>query len=50
MTARQRNPRDDLLLALHVEIVRSTHELYELRDLCESYDSEPASLNEGVQG
>jgi len=32
----QRNPRDDLLLALHAEIVRSTHELYELRDLCET--------------
>jgi hypothetical protein len=29
---RQRNPRDDLILALHAEIVRSTHESYELRD------------------
>jgi hypothetical protein len=32
MKTRQRNPREALLLALHVEIVRSTHESYELRD------------------
>ena len=32
MTTRQRNPRDDLIFALHAEIVRSTHESYELRD------------------
>jgi len=33
MTTRQRSPRDDLIFALHAEIVRSTHEVYELRDL-----------------
>jgi len=38
---RQRNPRDDLILALHVEIVRSTYELYELRDLCDTSETAP---------
>jgi hypothetical protein len=39
VTTRQRNPRDDLIFALHAEIVRSTHELYELRDLCETSEA-----------
>jgi hypothetical protein len=41
MTTRQRNPRDDLIFALHVEIVRCTHELYELRDLCDTHEQAP---------
>jgi hypothetical protein len=45
VTTRQRNPRDDLILAMHAEIVRSTHELYELRDLCESHKTAPPGVS-----